>query len=437
MRLGVRYIRILIRTQLWAQILVAMILGLATGLFLSPHGGGLIDAETAAAVAEWLQLPGVIFLNLIQMVVIPLITASIILGIASAGDPGFLRRVAIRIVPYFVGTTIIAVLIGITLVQLIEPGLLIDTNMAQLAAVSEGLPDAEIITEQLSLPERIASVIPSNIAEAQLYQNMLQIVMAAIFSGVAIMTLGSRANPLVTLLQLVREIALKIVGWAMLLAPLAVFGLTADTAIRVGLSALVGLSAYMGTVFLGLCLLLTFYFVIVSVVGGLNPLVFIRSVAGAQLLAFSTSSSAATMPLSLKVAQEKLDISPPVAQFIVPIGATVNMDGTALYQVIATLFVAQIYGVSLDPTALALLVATIVGASIGSPSAPGVGIAILATILLSIGIPVGGIAIILGVDRLLDMCRTAVNVTGDLTACVVMNRWLASSFEMSPTTAKT
>jgi len=247
---------------------------------------------------------------------------------------------------------------------------------------------------------------------------------------VAIASLGiSRVEPFLRLLQIVQDISLKIVGWAMFLAPVAVFGLIADFVVRVGISALSGMSAYVGAVILGLLILLTFYMLIVVFIARRNPIQFISCIVDAQLLAFSTSSSAATMPLSLRIAEERLKVRPAIARFIVPLGATVNMDGTALYQVIAALFVAQLYGINIEPTGLVILIVTVVGASIGSPSTPGVGIVILAGILHSLGIPPTGVAILLGVDRILDMCRTSVNVTGDLTACVVMDRWLAKQFD--------
>ena len=277
----------------------------------------------------------------------------------------------------------------------------------------------------ISVPDQIANLVPANIDNAMLTGNMLQIVVYALFIGVALSIMGpDRSEPLSRLLQTVQEVAMKIVGWAMRLAPLAVLGLISDFVIRAGFDALIGLSAYILSVLLGLLALLGAYFVIVLVLGRRNPLAFAGKVIEAQLLAFSTSSSAATMPLSLRVAEDRLKVAPPIARFVIPLGATVNMDGTALYQVVAALFIAQLFGVELTAAQFAVLVVTVVGASIGSPSTPGVGIIILATILQGMGIPAAGVAILLGVDRILDMCRTAVNVTGDLTACVVMDRWL-------------
>ncbi|WP_440958234.1 dicarboxylate/amino acid:cation symporter [Oceanicaulis sp. LC35] len=424
--LRVRDISGLIESRLWAQILVAMVVGVGLGLLLSPQTEGpfSLDPATAEQWAEWLRLPGQLFLNVIQMVVIPLVVTSIILGLTSAGDPAFLRKVGLRIAPYFVGTTTLAVLLGALVATTIRPGQFIDGADFTAEAV-DGSQMTEAPAAMMSVPDQIANLVPANIDNAMLTGNMLQIVVYALFIGVAMSIIGpDRSEPLSRLLQTVQEVAMKIVGWAMRLAPFAVLGLITDFVIRAGFDALVGLSAYILSVLLGLVALLVAYWLIVLVLGRRNPIAFAGQVVEAQLLAFSTSSSAATMPLSLRVAEDRLKIAPPIARFVIPLGATVNMDGTALYQVVAALFIAQLFGVEVTTAQFALLVITVVGASIGSPSTPGVGIIILATILQGMGIPAAGVAILLGVDRILDMCRTAVNVTGDLTACVVMDRWL-------------
>ena len=276
-----------------------------------------------------------------------------------------------------------------------------------------------------SLPDQIIGLIPANPSSALVSESMFQIVVLAIFVAIALVSISDRrAKPLLDLCVSVQDISMKIVSWAMALAPAAVFGLLAQISVQVGFDAIVGVASYMGTVLLGLLLLLMFYMVIVALFARRSPLAFLRAISGVQLLAFSTSSSAAVMPLSMKTAETQLNVSPSVSQFVVPLGATVNMDGTALYQVVAAVFLTQVYGVDLSLPQLALLAATTVGASIGSPSTPGVGIVILATIVQGMGVPAEGIALILGVDRILDMSRTAVNVSGDLTACVVMERVL-------------
>ncbi len=420
----------LLRKRLWAQILVAMVLGITLGLTLSPTAGAIVAELTANTIATWLALPGRLFLALIQMVVVPLVITSIVLGIATSGDTEFLKRIGSRIAPYFIVTTATAVLIGASLALWIAPGQYLGDGIAE-AIVTETLSlqeapavGATTLAPQ-SLPEQIIEIIPTNPSQSILSRSMFQIVILAILLAVALVSVApSRAKPIVDLCVSLQDVSMKVVSWAMALAPFAVFGLLAQICVQVGFEAIFGVAAYMGTVLLGLMVLLGFYLVIVTVIARRNPVAFLKQIWAVQLLAFSTSSSAAVMPLSMKTAEENLGVPRSISQFIVPLGATVNMDGTALYQVVAAVFLTQVYGIDLTLPQLALLAVTTVGASIGSPSTPGVGIVILATIVQNIGVPAEGVALILGVDRLLDMTRTAVNVSGDLTACVVMDRWL-------------
>ena len=419
----------LLRSRLWAQILVAMAAGIALGLALSPSGGALVPETTANLVATWLALPGRLFLALIQMVVVPLVLSSIVLGIATTGDTDFLKRIGFRITPYFVGTTATAVVIGAVIALWIAPGQYLGNGMIEAMASGVAAPEIPIAPASAlsaqTLPEQIIEIIPTNPTHAILSRSMFQIVILAIFAAVALVSIApSRAKPIIDLCISMQDISMKVVSWAMALAPAAVFGLLAQICVQVGFEAIVGVGAYVGTVLLGLLLLLGFYLLLVTALARRNPWTFLKAIWSVQLLAFSTSSSAAVMPLSMKTAEETLGVSRPISQFIVPLGATVNMDGTALYQVVAAVFLTQVYGIDLSLAQLALLSVTTVGASIGSPSTPGVGIVILATIVQGIGVPAEGVALILGVDRLLDMTRTAVNVSGDLTACVVMDRWL-------------
>jgi proton glutamate symport protein len=414
----------LIRTRLWAQILIAMVLGIIVGLLLSPSGGAIVAATAANTIASWLALPGRLFLALIQMVVVPLVLTSIVLGIASGGSSDFLRRIGTRIAPYFVISTIVAVSIGGLLALWIQPGHYIEPVASHNLEVSVStLKPAQV--DSTKFEDQIVNIIPANPTSAILERSMFQIVILAILMATALVSIKpQRAKPVLDLCVSVQDISMKVVSWAMALAPVAVFGLLAQVCAESGIDALLGMSVYIGTVLLGLLLLLMFYLLVVFVIAGRNPVSFLKDIREAQLLAFSTSSSAAVMPLSMKTAEEKLQVSKPVSQFVIPLGATVNMDGTALYQVIAAVFLTQVYGIDLTLGQLSLLAATTVGASIGSPSTPGVGIVILATIVQGIGVPEEGIALILGVDRILDMVRTAVNVSGDLTASVVMEKWL-------------
>jgi Na+/H+-dicarboxylate symporter len=219
----------------------------------------------------------------------------------------------------------------------------------------------------------------------------------------------------------------------MRLAPFAVFGLIARLTSTVGVEVLGGMAVYVLTVLAGLALMMVAFVVLAALAGGMSPIRFLSAVREVVLLAFSTSSSAAVMPLSIQTAEEKLSIRPSIARFLVPLGATVNMNGTALYQGVATVFLAQVFEVPLGLFALVLVVVTAVSASIGSPATPGAGIVILAMVLEGAGIPTAGIALILGVDRILDMSRTAINGTGDLTACVVLDRWMGG--EPAPTSS--
>lgn len=412
----------LLRGRLWAQILLAMVLGVALGLCLSPSGGALVASDTASLLAAWLALPGRLFLAMIQMVVVPLVLSSIILGITSSGDPKFLKQIGLRIAPYFILTTSVAVFIGCIVALWLQPGQYIDVG-AELATATATAPESAVAVA--SLPDRLIEIIPANPTSALLSRSMFQIVVLAIFIAVAMVSISERrAKPLLDLCVSVQDVSMKIVSWAMALAPIAVFGLLAQISVQVGFDAIIGVATYVATVLFGLVILLGFYLLIVTVLARRSPLVFLRSISNVQLLAFSTSSSAAVMPLSMKTAEESLGVKPAVSQFVVPLGATVNMDGTALYQVIAAVFLTQVYGIELSIAQLLLLSVTTVGASIGSPSTPGVGIVILATIVQGMGVPAEGLALILGVDRILDMSRTAVNVSGDLTACVVMERFL-------------
>ena len=420
-----RHLQSLIRGRLWVKILIGMALGFLIGIIISPETG-LFKPHTAEILGSWLALPGNIFLGLIQMVVIPLVFASIIRGIASGEDIEYLKRMGGRLVIYFVFTTTIAIIIGLGVSFLIQPGTFIDADLAPRAEVPdvaiEETPDAPGIE---TLPEVVIDLLPENPLGAMVERQMLHVVLFAIFMGLALISMPPRqARPLLELMGSLQEVAMTVVRWAMVIAPLAVFGLLAQITIQVGLEAMLGMAVYVGTVLLGLALLLGFYLLLARLIGRTPPGKFLGAAREVQLLAFSTSSSAAVMPLTIKTAEEKLQVRPATAQFLIPLGTTINMDGTALYQGAATVFLAQVFGVDLSLATLLLIVVTAVGASIGTPATPGVGIVILAMVLQQAGIPTSGIALILGVDRILDMSRTALNVSGDLTASLVLDRWV-------------
>ena len=411
----------LVAGRLWAQILLALAFGILVGFLMSP-GLNWVPAEWSKVIVAWLAFPGQIFLSLIQLVIIPLVFASVVLGIVSSDSLQQLRSLGVRIGIYYVFTTVVAVGLGFLVTYVIRPGRFINPELLKVGSDSAGI--ASPTTNGQNLKDVVSGLIPSNPFNVLVSGEMLQVVLLAIFIGIALMSLKDEdAKPLVGLLNSFQKISMTVISWAMRLAPLAVFGLTVGLLVQVGGSALLGVGVYVLTVILGLILVLVFYLVLVKFIAKVKPLEFLAKIRSVQLLAFSTSSSASVMPLTMETAEQKLSIKPSVSQFIIPLGATVNMDGTALYQGVATVFLAQVFSVDLSAGQLMLVVLTATLSSIGAPGAPGVGMGILSVILGNVGIPAEGIMLILGVDRLLDMCRTVINVTGDLTAALVMDRW--------------
>jgi len=418
----------LIRGRLWAQVVIGMILGLLTGFALGPSTGW-VSRTVAATVTSWLALPGQLFLTLIQMIVIPLVFASIIRGLAASDTAAQLRSVGLRVIIYFIATTTVAIAIGVTVALLIRPGQFIDQETVRAAlSTPPPVPSAQAgatAPTLAELPQKLLALLPSNPLVSMVENDMLRVVIFAAMVGIALVTMApAQSRALLDLLGSLQEVCMTVVRWAMLLAPFAVFGLLTQLTAKIGFGALVGMASYVATVLFGLVLLLGVYVVLALTLGGRRPMRFLAAVRELLLLAFSTSSSAAVMPLSIKTAEEKLGVRPSVAQFVIPLGATINMDGTALYQGIATIFLAQVFGIEVGMSGMLLIVVTAVGASIGAPATPGVGIVILSLVLGAVGVPAAGIALIIGVDRILDMSRTAVNVCGDQVASLVMDKWV-------------
>jgi len=403
--------------------------GIIVGVMLGPTVG-LVSSKTASVIGNWLALPGQLFLLLIQMIVMPLIFASVIRGLASGHNLEQLRRMGIRIAIYFVFTTTIAILIGLAVTLLIKPGNTIDSALVQKAIGSGSAftatfkPNSTQMPSIGELPQQLLTVLPANPLTSMVEGQMLQVILFSIIFGYAlVMMVPAQAKPMLDLLGSLQEVCMTIVKVAMRLAPFAVFGLLAQLTTKIGIEILLGMAIYVATVLIGLLLLIAFYLLVLFLVTGTGPSTFLKSVREVLLLAFSTSSSAAVMPLTIKTVEEKLGVRSSVSQFVVPLGTTINMDGTALYQGVAAIFLAQVFGIHIGVGGMLLIIVTAVGASIGSPGTPGVGIVILSLVLNSVGIPIAGIALIMGVDRLLDMCRTTANVCGDMVASKVMERW--------------
>ncbi len=415
----------LVSGRLWLKVLIGMVLGIVVGMLIGPTTGWF-RPDTATTIGNWLAFPGQLFLTLIQMIVMPLIFASVVRGLTASESFEQLRKMGLGVVFYFVVTTTIAIVIGIGVAMLVQPGSFVEAGSLKASAlVNTTTAPAAAAPTLAELPHKLVTLLPSNPLTSMVEGQMLQVVLFAMIIGVAlVMMQATQSKPLLDLMASLQEVCMTVVGWAMRLAPFAVFGLMAQLTTKIGLNALLGMGVYVGTVLLGLLILLGVYLLLVYLLVREPPFAFLRNTRDVILLAFSTSSSAAVMPLSIKTVEERLRVHRSVSQFVIPLGATINMNGTALYQGVATMFLAQVFGVDLSISALLLVVVTAVGASIGSPGTPGVGIVILAMVLETAGIPTAGIVLIMGVDRILDMSRTAINVCGDLVAAMLMNKWL-------------
>jgi Na+/H+-dicarboxylate symporter len=426
-------LNVLISERLWLQVALAMVLGIAVGLALHPEAG-LIGPRVSAGIAQWLALPGHLFLAALRFIIVPLILASVVRSIAGFANPSQLGAVGLNAVSFFFAITVLAVALGFALAWLVAPGTYID---AERVSEALGTPTVVVPDEHAPLsftvPERIVAVVPANITAAMASGEILQVVIGAAIFGIALLQLpGDEAKPLLDLMAALQAACMVMVRWVMRLAPLAVFGLLAEVAARVGLEAVVGMSAYVGTVLLGLLILMLLYVGLVAHLAHRSPAEFVSASRDLMLMAFATSSSAAVMPLSLKTAEERLGVRPEIARFVIPIGTTINMAGTAIYQVIACMFLAQLFAIPLGISGMLVVVLIAIGSAVGSPGTPSVGIVVTATILESIGIPAAGVALVIGVDRILDMSRTVVNVTGDVAASLVVDRRTAKLLADDP-----
>jgi Na+/H+-dicarboxylate symporter len=379
----------LVRTRLWLQVLIAMALGVAFGIAIGPTTGW-VDTDISLVIGAWVALPGKLFLLAIQFVVVPLIVASVIRGIAAGEGPTGLGELGLKTTLFFVASTVIAVALGLAVALLIQPGSFVDSAavIAALAGDATAMPAVAAAGPPTvgEIPELIAGLFPRDPLTTFTSGNMLQIVIAAIILGIAmVMTAGEQRRPLLDLLASVQAVCMVIVSFVLRLAPFAVFGLLAQISARVGISALLGTGMYVVTVIAGLALLLLGYLIAARVLGGRRIGPFLGAAREVMLLAFSTSSSAAVMPVTLTTAEQKLGVRSHVARFVIPLGTTINMAGTALYQAVATLFLAQVFAVDIGLSGMILIVVMATGAAIGSPGTPGVGIVILATILTSGG----------------------------------------------------
>lgn len=401
----------------WIQILVSLMLGLFFGIILNPESG-FVSALSLKPYLPWMKLPGDIFLNLLQMIMIPLVIVSIALGVSSLRNLKDLWNLGSKTLLYFIFTTVVSVSIGISLTLIIKPGNHIQN---QTISSNQSGPPTNLDTKQESIPEIIANIVPKNLVNVWSKQQMLSVVFFGMILGIFFLTSRDSGAALKAFCHSLESFCLWVVKVTMNLAPLAVLGLMSYAMVQIGFSLVTGLVSYIVTVLIGLLCVLFFYGILVFLFTRKNPVRFLNQVREIPLLGFSTSSSSSVLPYSLKVAKEKLKLKETVADFVLPLGATINMDGTALYQAVATVFLSQVYQVDLTGLDLFLLVGTVTAASIGTAATPGVGLVILASILYTFQIPIEGITILFGVDRFLDMCRTSVNLTGDLSCAFIMD----------------
>jgi Na+/H+-dicarboxylate symporter len=397
------------QSSLTVRILIGMGAGFAVGLALNLAG---IEGRAHEILVEGVfHAGGAIFLAALQLLVVPLVFVSLVCGTASLDDVSKLGRVGGRTLVLYLGTTATAVTLALSAALLVQPGrgFQLDTDTTFQAPVAPSLADT------------IIDLFPTNPVEAMAEGNMLQIIVFALLFGLATATAGQRGRRILTVFEDLNEVVMRLVMILMRIAPYGVFCLIAKVFAVQGLAAIAPLAKYF-VVVLGVLLLhaIATYPILLRLLAGLSPLRFYRKMREPLVLAFSTASSNATLPVTLRTVEQRLGVHNQIASFTVPLGATINMDGTAIMQGVATAFIAQAYGIDIGVSGYLMVVVTATLASIGTAGVPGVGLVMLAMVLRQVDLPVEGIGLILGVDRLLDMLRTAVNVTGDAAvSCIV------------------
>jgi len=386
------------KSLIW-QIIIAFILAIVVGVIFGEK-------------TKYVQPLGDLFLRLIKFIIIPLILSTIVVGVTSSGDIKKLGRLGGKTITYYLVTSLIAISIGLSAGYIFSPGTGADVTVTEAA---------EAPAETEGVIQTLLNIIPTNPIESLANGDVLQIIFFAIFIGIGITIVGEKAKPVQQFFDGLAEIMYKITGLIMVLVPIGIFGLLAPIIGALGLSVLLPLLKLIFAMFVA-CLIHAglVYSSAVKTFGQMNPLRFFKGIFPAAAVAFSTSSSAGTLPVTMKNTQENLGVSKETSSFILPLGATINMDGTAIYQGIAVVFIAQYFGTTL--TFSQLLMVALIGtlASIGTAGVPGAGLIMLTMVLAAVNLPLEGIALIAGIDRILDMMRTSVNIVGDASASVVV-----------------
>lgn len=410
------------------KILIGMLLGLVFGFIMLQVNGGV------EFVGNWIKPLGTIFVKLLKLIAIPLILASLIKGISDLKDISKFASIGVRTILIYICTTVVAISIGLVLVNILQPG--DGVSEETIERITETYASDTNVQSKINEASKqkdsgplqfLVDMVPEN-AFTALSNNklMLQVIFFAIFLGISMLLVGEKdARPLKKFFDSLNEVVLKMVDLIMLTAPVAVFALLANVVVSSGdPDLLYALLYYSLVVIIGLLIMIVFYVIVVTTVTRKNPFWFLKEISPAQLLAFSTSSSAATLPVTMERVEEHIGVDKEVSSFVLPVGATINMDGTSLYQAIAAVFISQALGFELTFADQLTIVLTALLASIGSAAVPGAGMVMLVIVLESIGFPADklaiGLALIFAVDRPLDMCRTVINVTGDATVSMVV-----------------
>lgn len=386
-------------TQIFIAFIIAIILGLIFGKSI-----------------EVIKPLGDLFLRLIKFIIAPLILSTLVVGIASSGDPKQLGRMGLKTIIYYLITTALAITIGLAVALAISPGKGLDINLD--ASQTEQIADAEKAPGAI---ETLLEIVPTNPFEALATANILQIIFFAIFIGIGITIVGPKAQPVLAFFDGFSEVMYKITNIVMRVAPIGILGLVAPVVGTYGLGVLLPLLKIIAAALVASIIhMVLVYSSAVKLFAKINPIRFFKGMMPAGIVAFSTASSAGTLPVTIQNVEENLGVPKKVSSFVLPLGATINMDGTAIYQGVSVIFIAQFFNLDLSFLQLLTVVLTTVLASIGTAGVPGAGLIMLTMVLSSIGLPLEGIALIAGIDRILDMLRTLVNIIGDASAAVVV-----------------
>ena len=384
---------------LWLQIMIGMLLGILTGVSLGEQ-------------ATYLKPIGTLFVNTIKMLIVPLVFCSLIVGVTSMQDTAKMGRIGFKSFAFYLGTTSIAITLGLAVGHIMQPGVGLDMVAHE---------STEAIKQAPSIMQTLIDIVPTNPIAALASGQILQVIVFAVALGIALVLIGEHGKPAIKVFESLAEAMYKLTDLVMKLAPYGVFGLMAWVAGEYGVDMLMPLIKVIVAVYIGCFLhVVGFYSFVLVVFAKLNPIQFFKGISNAIAVAYTTSSSAGTLPASMKCASEYLGVNKKISSFVLPLGTTINMDGTALYQGVTALFVAQAFGIDLTWVDYITIILTATLASIGTAGVPGAGLVMLTLVLTTVGLPLEGVALIAGIDRILDMARTVVNVSGDLVATTVI-----------------